>query len=308
MALVDENGRIMDSVYMKNRGIAETIQEGFREIRNEPHEIVGVGCTGSGRRFAGLLVGADLVKTEILAHTIATLHLFPKVHTIMDIGGEDCKIMEVKECVLTNFIMNNVCGAGTGAVVEAIASRLGVPIEEVGDLALSSQHQLDFPGKCGIFCQSAVVSKLNSGAAKSDILMGVVRALVSNYLSLSRGLQLRPPYVFQGATARNKAIVKALEMELQDEVVVPEECAIMGALGIALMTMEAEVKQTKFRGFENHDLNHESVNFRCFDCPNRCEVTQLYEEGQLLGCVGSWCEKWNDLEYRPDSLLQLVPA
>lgn len=303
-ALINEDEEVISSLYLKNKGITETVQEGLRKIYDKSYEVVGVGCTGSGRQFLKLLLGGDVVKTEILAHTIATLHYYPDVKTIMDIGGEDCKIMEVQDGVLTNFIMNNVCGAGTGAVIEAIASRLSTSIEDVDDVALSSTQQLNFPGKCGIFCQSAVVSKLNAGAAKSDIMMGVVRALVNNYLTLARGIRLQPPYVFQGATAQNKAVVYALEEQLQHKVIVPKECAIMGAIGIALMAKEAQIEQTQFKGFRINELHYKSVNFQCQDCPNRCDVTQLYEEATLLGCVGSRCGKWNNQKYKQDKLVE----
>jgi len=292
-ALIDEDGNLLDSLYLRNEGITETVQRGLKKICNDDYEVVGTGCTGSGRQFLKIIMGADIVKTEILAHTIATLQYYPEARTIMDIGGEDCKIMEIRDGVLTSFIMNNVCGAGTGAVIEAIASRLGMRIEEVGDLALSSTQKLDFPGKCGIFCQSAVVSRLNAGAAKSDIMMGVVRALINNYLTLARGIQLSPPYVFQGATARNGAMIQALEEQLDHDVIVPPQCAVMGAIGIALMARESGIARTRFRGFHLDALRHRSMNLRCEDCPNQCEVTQLYEGEKFLGGVGSRCGKWD---------------
>jgi len=194
------------------------------------------------------------------------------------------------------FIMNNICGAGTGAVIEAIAARLGSAIEDVGDLALSSNHRLDFPGKCGIFCQSAVVNKLNAGMAKSDIMMGVIRALINNFLTLARGIQLSPPYVFQGATAKNRAMVKALEEQLQHKVIIHPQCAIMGAIGIALMTKESNIDKTTFRGFDFDITSHHFINFKCNDCSNTCEISQLYNDENFLGSIGSRCEKWNCLE------------
>lgn len=298
LALVDENKHLVDSIYLRNQGIVETIHTALTHLGKKKYQIMGVGVTGSGRQFTSMLVGGDVVKTEILAHTVATLHYYPNVRTIMDIGGEDCKIMSVSDGVLTNFIMNNICGAGTGAVIETIASRLGVAIEDVGKLALQSKEDLEFPGKCGVFCQSAVVSKLNSGAAKTDILKGVVRALINNYLSLAKSIELYPPYVFQGATAQNQALVQALEEQLDHEVIVPDKCAIMGAIGSALLAMEADITETKFKGFGLSEVDCKTHNFRCHDCPNKCEVTQLYEEGQLVGCVGSRCGKWNYQEYQ----------
>ena len=294
LALIDGNNKLVDSVYLRNKGIIETIRHGLDKINITDYDIKGAGCTGSGRFFTSLLVNADVVKTEILAHTIATLHHYPDVSTILDIGGEDSKIMEIHNGVLSNFVMNSICGGGTGAMIEAISSRLGVSIEEVGDLALSGNERLDFPGKCGIFCQSAVVNKLNSGANKGNIMMGVVRALVNNYLAMAKGINLRPPYVFQGATAKNKAIVRALEEQLNCKVTVPEQCAIMGAIGIAMLTKEGNIRQTKFNF--NANLGYDTYNFRCEDCPNKCEVTQLYNGEKLMGCVGSRCGKWDKIK------------
>ena len=293
LALIDKNNKIVDDIYLRNTGLIETIKRGLQTLNNRDIEIKGVCCTGSGRYFAKLLLGGDIVKTEILAHTIATLDHFPNVRTIMDIGGEDCKIMEIRDGVLSNFIMNNLCGAGTGAVIETISARLGVQIKDFGELALQSTQRLDLPGKCGIFCQSAVVTKLNSGADKKDIMMGVARALVNNYLSLAKGISLRPPYVFQGATALNKSIKKALEDELGHEVIVPDKCAVMGAVGAAILSKEVEI--TNFAGFNIIEADYKTNNFKCKDCSNQCEVTQIYKDKNLAGSIGSRCGKWDKI-------------
>ncbi len=296
-ALIDEAGQPFRTLYLKNQGISETVQQGLRELLDDEVEVAGIGCTGSGRNYLRILLGADVVKTEVLAHTVATLHLHPGVRTIMDIGGEDCKIMEVVDGVLTNFIMNNICGAGTGAMIESIATRLGIAIHEVGALALKSRQRLELPGKCGIFCQSAVVTKLNAGAHRSDIMMGVVRALISNYLTLARGIRLEPPFVLQGATALNPAVVCALEEQLDHAVIVPRQCAVMGAIGMGLMTREA-MPDAEVRPPLNVDIrDYHSVGFTCHDCPNDCEVTQLFQDDRLLGSVGSRCAKWDRLVY-----------
>ena len=294
-ACLDKDKNNIFGKYLRNKGLIETVKKGFEIVKekNPDLEIKGVGVTGSGRDFTSVLVGADDVRTEILAHSIATLHYFPEVKTIFDIGGEDCKIMTIENGVMSNFIMNNICGAGTGAVIESIAGRLGVPIEEVGDIALKYKNQLDFPGKCGVFTQSAVVSRLNTGVSKNDIMMGVCRALVNNYLMLAKSIKLHPPFVFQGATAQNKALVKALEEQLDSKVHIPQNCALMGAIGSALLVLENRPDNTKFKGFDLIGKDLETRNFRCKDCPNRCELTQIVESGQVIGSIGSRCGKYD---------------
>lgn len=295
--LIDNEKKIIDSVYLKNKGIIESVIECLGKIKKEV-DIAACGITGSGRNFTNVLVGGDVVKTEVLAHSIAALAYYPQVRTIFEIGGEDCKMMIIEDAILNNFNMNNICAGGTGAMIEAIASRMGLAIEEVGELASQSKNQLELPGKCGIFCQSAVVNKLNTGVNKSDILMGVCRALVRNYLTICKGNKLEPPYIFQGATAQNKALVRAIEEELNHPVIVPEQCAFMGAIGIAMMAMEEVPEKTKFKGFDailnaSYDVRH----FQCSDCVNRCEVVQVYQNNKLAGCIGSRCYKWDNIYF-----------
>ncbi|MFQ6069746.1 MAG: acyl-CoA dehydratase activase [Candidatus Aminicenantales bacterium] len=293
--LLDECSEVIDSVYIKNKGIVESVVECLAQLEREV-QVMSCGITGSGRNFTSLFVGADIVKTEVLAHAVSCLSYYPEVRTIFEIGGEDCKLMLVEDGLLGNFSMNNICAGGTGAMIEAIANRMGIAVEEVGDLALKSKKRIELPGKCGIFCQSAVVSKINLGADKSDILMGVCRALIRNYLTICKGRELLPPYVFQGATARNKALVRALEEELGHPVIVPEKCELMGAIGIAMITKEAAPERTRFKGIDavlktRYRVHH----FQCEDCPNRCEVVQVFQDREISGCVGSRCGKWDNI-------------
>lgn len=290
-----QDGHTDGKVYLKNSGLIQTIKEGLSLLPKA--EILGVGITGSGKEFVRSFVGADHIDSEILSHIVATLKQFPDVKTILDIGGEDSKLMLVRDGTLSNFQMNKDCGGGTGAMIEAIATRLQVDIEDVGRIALKSERPTNLPGKCGIFCQSAVVSELNKGRPLPDILMGVCRALVGNYLAvLAKGKQLLPPIVFQGATALNQALVKCFEDELDVPILVPKDCSFMGAIGIAELTREqmANGSQTKFQGIDNMiNADYWTDISQCNDCENRCELLSLFRNGELVGRSGSRCEKNN---------------
>ena len=290
LAKIDEGENLVSSVYLRNCGLIETVQKGLQLIYDDS-EVAGVGVTGSGRRFIGMFVGADMVKTEILAHTVGTLYYYPDVRTLMDIGGEDSKLMTLNKGVLENFQLNSICSAGTGSFLESIAGRMGIRIENVGEIALSSSQRIDFPSKCGVFTQSAVVSKKNTGASKEDILMGVCRSLVSNYLTMAKGISLEPPFVFQGATAKNRAIVSAFEEELGHKVIVPEYCDVMGAIGIALMVKRANPLNTNFKGYSLLEKDYETRTEIADGCENHCELNLLFEDGQYIGCIGNKCGK-----------------
>jgi len=297
MALIDESNNLVDKVYLRNRGVLETVPKALEQIATDEYKIAGAGVTGSGRKFVQYLVNADIVKAETLAHIRATLHYYPDARTIMDIGGEDCKLLLANNGVLYDFSLNNICGAGTGSVLDSIAARMGIPVEEIGELALSHQNKMEFPGKCGVFAQSSVVSRLNAGAKKSDILMGVIRGLVRNYLTLAKGKMLHPPFVYQGATAKNIAIVKALEEALGSEIIIPEHPEIMGAIGIALIAKECSNGPSSFRGFRVKNEKFEAETYTANGCGNHCEITVLYRalrkggKRVAIGSIGNGCDK-----------------
>ena len=290
-----QDGYLETKVYLRNCGLIPTIKEGLKQLPQA--NITGVGITGSGASFVKSLVGGDYTDSEVIAHVTATQKEYPNVATILDIGGEDSKLMLIKGGILSGFQMNKDCGGGTGSMIETIATRLGVRIEDVGRVALESQNPANLPGKCGIFAQSAAVSELSKGRPVRDILMGVCRALVGNYLGvLAKGKKLLKPIVFQGATALNPALVRCFEDELGSPILVPEDCSYMGAIGIAELTRENMNGQpTEFRGIENiinADYKTE-INYCEDHCENHCELLSLYMEGELVGRSGSRCEKNN---------------
>lgn len=292
LVALDKEVNVVKSSYVKNRGIIESIQKAFEEFNlDNSSEIAGLGITGSGRYFGSVLLKADLVKTEILAHAKAALHYYPDVKTVFEIGGEDCKMIIIDKGRIKDFQMNTICGGGTGAMIEAIANRIGISIENVGDMALKSQNEISIAGKCGIFAQSTVVSKLNLGVNKDDILMGVCSALINNYFAmLAKGKILEPPFIFQGATAFNKALVHCFEKEVSNKITVPPHPHLMGAIGMALYLMENEPKETKFLGLKNVKKDFRTTNIKSTRCANQCEVTYLYEGDKFIGSFGNRCE------------------
>tara|TARA_Y100000310_G_C20683739_1_gene817653 strand:+ start:1754 stop:2722 length:969 start_codon:yes stop_codon:yes gene_type:complete len=295
--ILDKEHNTLKSCYLRNEGVIPTLKKVLANLNLENYEIIGCGVTGSGRDFVKVILSADLTKSEVLSHGIATLEYYPNVRTIFEIGGEDSKLMTLNEGVITNFRMNSICGGGTGSMIETIANKMNIKMEDIEKYALKSTSNIDLPGKCGIFCQSAVINKLNSGYKREDILMGVCRALIRNYLMLCRGINLKPPYVFQGATAKNKALVKSFEEELDYDVIVPDKCELMGAIGIAMIVHEEKIKDSKFKGIDV-DSDFQTKSFKCVDCPNRCEVTQIFQDNEFLGGIGSKCGKWEKKEYQ----------
>lgn len=298
VAAVDRAGRLVASLYGRTAGRPiEAVQDGLRRIRAAlPPEaaVAGVATTGSGRQLAGAIVGADLVKNEITAHAVAAVHLVPDVHTVIDIGGQDSKLILLEDGIVVDFAMNSVCAAGTGSFLEQQANRLGISIEELARRALYSEHPVRIAGRCTVFAESDMVHKQQMGHPLDDILYGLCQALVRNYLNnLALGKNLRPPVVFQGGVAANAGVVRAFREALEAEIIVPPHHEVMGAIGAALLVREwADGQPTRFKGFDAVLTDYRTTSFECRACPNLCEIVQVRAGGQVIARWGGRCDRW----------------
>jgi predicted CoA-substrate-specific enzyme activase len=303
LVFLNEKKEILWYLYMRTKGqpIA-TIQEALRllesNIGQEP-TVLGVGATGSGRKLAGHLIGADIIKNEIIAHAVAAIHYVPETRTVLEIGGQDSKLIIIRDGVIIDFAMNTVCAAGTGSFLDHQALRLGIPIEEFGDYALSSSSPARIAGRCTVFAESDMIHKQQLGYTIEDIIAGLCEALVRNYLNnLGRGKEIIEPILFQGGVAANKGIKWAFERELKKDVIVIPNHLIMGAIGAAILAMENRgsngfaLEGSRFRGFSIARENLSTISFTCGDCQNNCGVVEIVGEGGRVACGGSSCGKW----------------
>ncbi|MBI4284035.1 MAG: 2-hydroxyglutaryl-CoA dehydratase [Chloroflexi bacterium] len=299
LAVLNENDELITHLYTLTQGkpIA-MVQQGLVRIKERlPADVTicGVATTGSARYLAGVIVGADLVKNEITSHAVAALHYFPEVQTIIEIGGQDSKIIIIRDGVVTDFGMNTVCAAGTGSFLDHQALRLNMNIEELSRRALESRAPVRIAGRCTVFAESDMVHKQQMGHRPEDIIYGLCQALVRNYLNnVGLGKEIKPPIVFQGGVAFNRAIVKAFQEELETEVIVPPHHEVMGAMGAALLVHEGQADNTRsqFKGFGVSEVNYRTSSFECKACPNRCEIAQLSLDGQALARWGGRCDLW----------------
>lgn len=297
VVLLDEKDRIIARAYLRNNGRPiEAIQQGLERILAQSGESVtidGVATTGSARQMAGYLVGADLIKNEITAHSIAVIDLCPDARTIIEIGGQDSKVILLRDRVVVDFAMNTVCAAGTGSFLDQQASRLGVSIEAFGGLALRASRPVRIAGRCTVFAETDMIHKQQIGHPVEEIVAGLCESLVKNYLNnVCRGKELLTPIVFQGGVAANQGIRKAIENELGVSLIIPEDFDVMGALGAAKLVKRARPSQTRFKGFRFLKESSSTQGFECNDCENQCEVIQLRVGQEVVACWGDLCEKY----------------
>ena len=295
---LDEEEKVLASLYLRTQGRPiEAIQEGLKLIQEmlpSGVEVAGAGTTGSARYLAGVVAGADTIKNEITAHAVGALLFVPDVQTIIEIGGQDSKIIILRDGVVTDFGMNTVCAAGTGSFLDHQALRLNISIEEFGPLALQSKTSVRIAGRCTVFAESDMVHKQQVGHSKEDILYGLCDALVRNYLNnVALGKETLPPVVFQGGVAFNVGIRRALEEVLKTPIIVPPHHESMGAIGAALLAKEAVVgRGTSFKGFEVSQVKYRTTSFECKACANLCEIAQLSTNGNVLARWGGRCDMW----------------
>ncbi|HZK85041.1 MAG TPA: acyl-CoA dehydratase activase [Desulfosporosinus sp.] len=302
IVLLSPDNTLKEALYLRTQGRPmQTIQEGIKLLRSkmgDSAEIIGVGTTGSARQLAATLLGADVVKNEITAHAVAASRVNPKVQTILEIGGQDSKIIILRDGVVSDFAMNTVCAAGTGSFLDQQAARLGIPIEEFGPLALQAIHPVQIAGRCSVFAESDMIHKQQLGHSLPDILAGLCQAMVRNYLNnVGKNKDIRGPIFFQGGVAANPGIRKAFEEELGQPIIVPEHFGVMGALGAAYLAQEKVGRQveieTKFRGLHLGEAQFQAKSFECSGCANRCEVVEIMQDGISLAMWGDRCGKWS---------------
>jgi predicted CoA-substrate-specific enzyme activase len=214
LAVLNAADELVTGLYLPTEGRpVNAVQGGLRQLRRAlpvDVDVKGVAVTGSARYLAGAIVGADLVKNEITCQAVAAAHYIPDVRTVIEIGGQDSKIILLRDGMVTDFGMNTVCAAGTGSFLDHQAARLNISIQELSRRALLGKDTVRISGRCTVFTESDMVHKQQTGLNVDDIIYGLCRALVSNFLGdVGAGKDIRPPVVFQGGVAFNQGIVKA---------------------------------------------------------------------------------------------------
>ena len=250
-AVIDIEGNVKAGIYLPTRGRPlEVIREGFQclfEKCNRNLKLLGVGTTGSGRYLAGRILQADAVHNEITCQLISTIHYYPDVDTIFEIGGQDSKFISVKDGQIADFTMNKICAAGTGSFLEEQADQVGIRIEEeFSSLAKQSSSPHDLGSRCTVFMDTELVNALSSGISIPDACAGLAYSIVRNYLE--KVVAERPigdHIVFQGGVASNPSVVQAFSLWLGKKIAVHPYNRISGAIGAALYAQR--VKSTEKR-------------------------------------------------------------
>ena len=264
----------MDNIYTLGIDIGSTaskcvmLRDG-KEIVSKSLISVGAGTSGPQRAIAEVLESAGMTReqmayvlatgygrnslegiadhqmSELSCHAKGASFLFPDVHTVIDIGGQDVKVLQVENGVMTNFVMNDKCAAGTGRFLDVMARVLEVKVEELGDLAAKSTKDVAISSTCTVFAESEVISQLAMDTDKCDSINGIHHSVAARVAGLAHRVGVREKVVMTGGVAQNSGVVKALEEELGHEIHTSPLTQYNGALGAALFAYQRYLKEQK---------------------------------------------------------------
>ena len=292
--VIDQDNNILAKEYLWTEGdpmgaVKRLLKALEAQLKEQDVQVVSVGTTGSARKLIGVMTGASVVKNEITAHAIGTTTVHPDVRTIFEIGGQDSKIVIIENGFVTDYAMNTLCAAGTGSFLSSQAHRLGVSVEDFGEIALTSKKPTNIAARCTVFAESDLVHKAQIGHKKEDIIAGLCKAVVANYLNnIGKGKKIMPPIVFQGGVSKNVGVKKAFEDAVRHEVIVDENGHLMGAFGVAVLARRSG-KERPF-SFDTADIEFRTRGFECGKCANHCEIICVYRQNELIDAWGNKCE------------------
>jgi predicted CoA-substrate-specific enzyme activase len=238
---LDIGSRTIALVHRKNKRINDfqIIETGTNPLDRCQSMLSGreydvLAATGYGRHLAAAHL-AELVLTEIKAYTLGTKELYSDVRTVVDIGGQDSKVISLtSDGAIKRFEMNDRCAAGTGRFLEAMAQVMSIPIDEFGFYALNAEEGLKINSMCTVFAESEVISLIARNEDGSRIARGLHESISSRIASMVRRVGYEDRVVFAGGVAKNPCMQKLLAQKLDVSLSIPEEPQIMGALGAAI--------------------------------------------------------------------------
>ena len=284
--IIDEKNKILASEYLNTEGnpiaaVKKLIKSLKNNFDSKKYKVVSVGTTGSARKLIGTLLNASVIKNEITAHAVGTTSIIPDVNTIFEIGGQDSKIIILRDGIVVDYAMNTLCAAGTGSFLSSQSKRLGVDVKDFGPIALTSKNPTNIAARCTVFAESDLVHKAQIGHKKEDIIAGLCKSVAVNYLNnVGKGKKIIPPIVFQGGVSKNVGVIKAFEDLTGEKIIVDENSHLMGALGVSILALNSK-KETPF-DFNIENINFETRGINCNRCANNCEIISVYRNNKII--------------------------
>ena len=316
LALVGEDGSLLYSFYSGNEGSPlKTAIRSMAEIQKllpPDAKIVRSCSTGYGEALLKAAFLLDEGEVETIAHYYAAAFFDPDVDCILDIGGQDMKCIRIKNHAVDNVLLNEACSSGCGSFIETFAKSLDYSVQDFAAAALFAKHPIDLGTRCTVFMNSRVKQAQKEGADVSDISAGLAYSVIKNALfkviKVSDASQLGENIVVQGGTFYNDAVLRALEIIAEGDVIRPDIAGIMGAFGAALIARErydGVTPSTMLSFSEIESLQYETTLRPCGKCTNNCRLTVNRFNGEREFISGNRCERGLGKERRRSDIPNL---
>jgi predicted CoA-substrate-specific enzyme activase len=241
--VIDEGGSKLEGHYVRHYGHPLKVALSLlRDIAGR-YPKSSLSITGSAGKIIGSILDIKPIN-EIVSQAYSIKKLYPETGTIIELGGEDSKLILLEKGRIKGFSMNSVCAAGTGSFLEQQAERLRFTIEEFSETAAKSQRPSKVAGRCSVFAKSDMIHLQQIATPVEDIVAGLCFAVARNFKgSIAQGIELRPPVSFQGGVAANQGMARAFKEVFElDELLVPPDFALMGAIGAARKDMDENIR------------------------------------------------------------------
>jgi (R)-2-hydroxyacyl-CoA dehydratese activating ATPase len=213
-------------------------ENSLKELSLEKTKVSTVFSTGYGRNIVPF---SDKKIAEISCHAKGVSYLFPNTRTVIDIGGQDSKIILIKESgKVIDFAMNDKCAAGTGRFLEVIANILEVTVDDLQELALKAKEEIDINSTCVVFAESEIIGLIAAGKQPAEIINSAHNSIAKRIRNMISTLHWQEPVVFTGGVAANNAMKTSIGKAMNTKIIVPENSFITGALGAALFAYESQ--------------------------------------------------------------------
>lgn len=263
VVILDSNGDIVGSAIsqkgaVSDEGVRVALAEALQQAGIEQSAVGKVVSTGYGRRMLDI---ADRTITEITCHARGAVQLVPEARVVIDIGGQDSKVIAIDaNGLVARFAMNDRCAAGTGKFLEVLARAVNIELEKMGGVALEATETVGITSMCATFAETEVISLLAEGVSKPVVLAAVHQSIANRTVGLVARVGKRDPVVMTGGVAQNVAAVHYLQKALETTLIIPPGAQIAGALGAALFALDdlrvAIAEKNKALQAQEDDIEH----------------------------------------------------
>ena len=321
LVLIDRDGNLLYSLYGSNEGnplksVMNMLKKLYKELP-EKAVLRYSGVTGYGESLIQTALNVDLNEIETIAHYTAAKKFEPDVTAIIDIGGQDMKYIKMKNGVIDNIMLNEACSSGCGSFIETFAKSLKLDISEFVQEAIEAKRPVDLGSRCTVFMNSKIKQAQKEGYTVGDISSGLSYSVIKNAIQKVMKVRdiavLGDHIVVQGGTFYNDAVLRAFEKIVGKNVVRPDIAGLMGAYGMALLSMEQyeanfdmEYTSKILKDDELDKLEIKITHTRCNNCENHCKLTINKFSNGAIHVSGNRCERGAGISSNKKDLPNLV--